>query len=107
MTTTFATDADADSLRLVPRGPADLVGTLNAVPHTAMTHGVVLDLRNVGHVNSCELNALISLCLKLRTNDRQLVLINVNTLVAEVFALTRFDRLVEIQRAAPQQVAMS
>ncbi|WP_419195209.1 STAS domain-containing protein [Novipirellula herctigrandis] len=64
-----------------------------------------LDLGNVGWVSSVGLNELIELNRNARNKGVQLVLTNVQSVVREVFLLTRLERIFEISWDEAQTLA--
>ncbi len=58
---------------------------------------VVVDLSDVYHINSSDLNDLIRLQLRVKHSGQRLVLCNVQETVLQVFTLTRLDRLIELR----------
>lgn len=58
---------------------------------------VVIDLSDVYHINSNDLNDLIRLQLRVKHTGQRLVLANVQETVLQVFTLTRLDRLIELR----------
>jgi anti-anti-sigma regulatory factor len=64
---------------------------------------VTLDLRRAAKINSADLTALIGFCVKMRLQQKNVVLDNVPAAIQEIFDLTRFSRIADI-RPAPQAV---
>jgi anti-sigma B factor antagonist len=62
---------------------------------------VLLDFRNVDYVSSRALGTLVSLHKKGLAAGRRLTLRNVSPLLAEVFAVTRLDRFLDVNPAVP------
>ncbi len=62
---------------------------------------LTVDLANVPRISSRDLGDLVRIQLKLREQERQLVLENVEEPVWDVLQLTRLDRLIEIHSAHP------
>ncbi|MEM6972484.1 MAG: STAS domain-containing protein [Pseudomonadota bacterium] len=58
---------------------------------------IVIDLGQVGSIDSAGLGALVS-CYKLARPERQLSLTSLNPTVQRVFRLTRMDRLIPIEQ---------
>lgn len=58
---------------------------------------VVFDISHLETVNSEELSAITSAQLKLAARDRRLRLVNAKPHVAEVFELTRMDRMIKVE----------
>ncbi len=58
---------------------------------------VVADLSEVRNISSRELGELVKIHLRLRQDDRRLVLENVQSFVMDIFELTRINRLVEVR----------
>lgn len=65
---------------------------------------VVIDLSDVYHINSNDLNDLIRLQLRVKHTGQRLVLANVQQTVLQVFTLTRLDRLIELRCDGPEAV---
>jgi anti-anti-sigma factor len=61
---------------------------------------IVVDMSSVRRVCSEDLNELIRLHLELQTQGRKLVLENALDHVAQVFSLTRLDRVLELRQRA-------
>src|SRR5947209_13548428 len=61
-------------------------------PHTRL----VLDLGNILYTSSSGLGNLVALHRKVRSTGGRLVLANLNPAVAEVIAVTRLDRVLEV-----------
>lgn len=60
-------------------------------------HDVHLDLSHVNIVSSVELSVLIRFCLQMRAVDKHVVVTNVAPLVADVFRITKFGLLADVQ----------
>ena len=68
--------------------------------HNRLTmHEVVIDCGAVEMISSEDLNALIRFHSRLRHESAALVLINVPEQIAEIFTLTRLNRLFSVQEA--------
>ena len=68
---------------------------------------VLLDVRNVDYVSSLALGTLVSLHKKGLAAGRRLTLRNLRPLVAEVFAITRLDRFLDVLPAEPGATPLS
>ncbi len=75
----------------------DLLKSVAADADSTANIDVVVDMSSVRKVNSKELGQMVQLQLQLREKDRQLVLENPTEPVAELFELTRLNRLVEVR----------
>jgi anti-anti-sigma factor len=63
---------------------------------------IVVDMSSVNHVRSQELNELIQLQRELNAQGRKLILENTLDHIAQVFSITRLDRVLELRE---QQLA--
>ena len=84
-----------------PQTPADVsVGRwlldLKAQATAALDRKVVFDMAGIEKINSRELAEVVGVHLSLTREERRLVLANAETPVAEVFEMTRMNRLIQI-----------
>jgi anti-anti-sigma regulatory factor len=62
---------------------------------------IALDFSQIEKINSADLSALIVFCVKMRSEQKKVILENVPPMIHELFDLTRFSRLADIHRHAP------
>lgn len=93
------------------RSISDLVTNYQADPlmlsrlSSLLDRQVVLDCSDIDRVSSEDLNTLIRFQGKLRQESICLVLANVSETVAEVFRLTRLNRLIVVREAMEEHVS--
>ena len=61
--------------------------------HDANTKGIVIDLSNVEYVSSVGLRVLMIFVKDARRNQKEVVVAGLQPIVAEIFAISRFDRI--------------
>ena len=76
----------------------DLLGVIE----TTVDRVVEFDISNLETINSEEISALVKTHLRLRSEGRNLCLLNPTGTIQEVFELTRMDRLIQLRLTPPE-----
>jgi anti-anti-sigma factor len=69
------------------------------VPPQAGTRGLVLDFSGVDYISSVGLRVLMIAAKKMRTNGARIGVAALQPVVAEIFAISRFDGVLEVSQS--------
>ena len=107
------TTAHADTLVVTPQGrvdhrsAAELEATLAPWLEGGRVHSLVIDLSGVEYISSVGLRVLMIAAKKLREQQARLAVAALRSVVAEIFAISRFDRILEVHATLNDALAES
>ena len=107
------TTAYADTLVVTPQGrvdhrsAADLEAALTPWLEAGRVHSLVIDLSGVDYISSVGLRVLMIAAKKMREQQARLAVAALQSVVAEIFAISRFDRILEVHATLDAALAKS
>jgi len=84
----------------------DLCEAIRSLRDTCTEPHVYLDYRNVAIMHSDDLGELISFTLSLRSDGKQVTIVNADANIRQLLHLTRFDRFVNVPQLADDLAEM-
>ena len=113
MSVQIDTSAYADTLVVAPQGrvdhrsAAELEGALAPWLEAGRVHSLVIDLSGVDYISSVGLRVLMIAAKKMREQQARLAVAALRSVVAEIFAISRFDRILEVHTTLDAALAKS
>jgi len=107
------TTSYADTLVATPHGridhrsAAELEAALAPWLEAGRLHSLVLDLSGVEYISSVGLRVLMIAAKKLREQHARLAVAALQSVVAEIFAISRFDRILDVHATLDAALAKS
>lgn len=107
------TTAYADTLVATPQGrvdhrsAAELETALAPWLQAGRVHSLVIDLSGVEYISSVGLRVLMIAAKKMREQQARLAVAALQSVVAEIFAISRFDRILEVHASLDAALAKS
>jgi len=107
------TTAYADTTVATPHGrvdhrsAAELEAALAPWLEAGRVHSLVIDLSGVEYISSVGLRVLMIAAKKMREQHARLAVAALQSVVAEIFAISRFDRILEVHATLDDALARS